>query len=259
MAIIPTSKSDPTKFSTDYRLVKIPVGAGQTSHPHQSLEYKDELFVADLGMDTVWRLGRDGPPGYWKIQGRIDQAAGSGPRHMATIDDVLFVLHEVDNTLTAQLIVDAANATSLPAMASVDIAPPTAPNGANFAAGEILIPPKSSKFPNQHIYVSNRNIGTTDPQGDAIAIYEFIRSAENKGEFKQTGLVYTQLDQIRGMMHGRLEDGGDEFIAAAANVVADGETVKGGTVILQRVEEGGNLKIVARNRDELTRTTFLWV
>ncbi|TFL03113.1 putative isomerase YbhE [Pterulicium gracile] len=253
-AIIPTSPDDPLQFSSDYRVVNVPVGAGQTSHPHHSLEYKDELLVADLGMNTVWRVARDGKPGYWKIHGRLDSHPGAGPRHVAVIDDILFTMHEHDNTLTARTI--GAPGEQSPILDTVTITPPTSPEGSVFAAAEILIPPKTDKFPTQHIYVSNRNIGVTDPKGDTIAIYSF--DAET-GKFTETAQVYTQLDQIRGMMFGQTENGGDEFIAASANVVAQGETIKGGTIILKRVDGGANLEIVARNKDELTRTSLVWL
>ena len=35
------------------------------------------------GADKVWRLVEDGAPGVFKVQGQIDQPAGSGPRHIA--------------------------------------------------------------------------------------------------------------------------------------------------------------------------------
>ena len=253
-AIIPTSPDDPLQFSSGYRVVKVPVKAGQTSHPHHSLEYKNELLVADLGMNTVWRVARDGKPGYWKIHGRLDSHPNAGPRHIAVIDDILFTMHEHDNTLTARTI--GAPGKQTPILDTVTITPPTSPEGSVFAAAEILIPPKTDKFPTQHIYVSNRNIGVTDPKGDTIAIYSFDIKT---GKFTETAQVYTELDQIRGMMYGQTENGGDEFIAASANVVAQGETVKGGTIILKRVDGGANLEIVARNKDELTRTSLVWL
>lgn len=64
--------------------------------------------------------------------------------------------------------------------------------------------------------------------------------------------VPTALQQIRSMSLGRVEDGGDEFIVAGA-------TTTGGVTVLQRVDGGRNLTIVARNEDLGNRTSFVFV
>lgn len=65
--------------------------------------------------------------------------------------------------------------------------------------------------------------------------------------------VFTGLDQIRGMMIGNVDDGGDAFIAAGANVGT------GGVAIFQRTDGGRNLTEVARSKDIPTRTSFVFV
>ena len=70
----PTSADDPTKFEQDaaYK-VELPTDEGVTNHPHQAYEYNDEVFIPDLGADTIWRLC--GRPGYRSLFG---DAEGDG-------------------------------------------------------------------------------------------------------------------------------------------------------------------------------------
>lgn len=149
-----------------------------------SLEFNGEVFVPDLGTDKIWRLANTGAPGNFEVRGQIDIDVGTGPRHIAILDNIIFTLHEKTSTLTAQRIPEGPNGTTLPLIANVSIVPPGQPAGATFAAAELLISTPSEKFPNPIIYTSNRNIGNeTDPRGDAIAIFEFIDPA---GAFNET-------------------------------------------------------------------------
>ena len=112
------------------------------------------------------------------------------------------------------------------------------------AGGEILLTEASPSFPEPFIYVSNRNLGTLDPRGDAIAIYAV------EPELKLVKHVFTGLNQIRGM---QLSGGEENEFLVAAGVQGDA-----GTVVLKRTQGGADLlqlaEISAQDRD-VTRTT----
>ncbi|KAK0444261.1 putative isomerase YbhE [Desarmillaria tabescens] len=241
--IIPTT-STPLDFDNTAGVVSFPIQSGGVSHPHMALEYGNEVLVPDLGGDTVWRLKENGSPGNWNISGSITQPAGSGPRHIAVEDGLLFTLHELASTLTVQRIPSLSTKTAA-LLANVSIIPPDPPANASFAAAELLIPKTSSKFPVQYIYASNRNVGQIDERGDAIAIFRYV-----KGKLELIRHVYTGLDQVRGM-----EFGGED----SEYLVASGVAGTGGVVVFRRVDEGRSLKEVARNTDIPTRTTFVWL
>ncbi len=54
------------------------------SHPHQVIVHteNEELLVADLGSDSVYRLQKTAN-GSYELRGHIGFAAGGGPRHLA--------------------------------------------------------------------------------------------------------------------------------------------------------------------------------
>ncbi|KAG6918098.1 hypothetical protein DXG01_016550 [Tephrocybe rancida] len=280
-SLVATNPSDPLHFVKDSPVVAFPVGDGP-SNPHMSLEFNGEVFVTDLGGDKIWRLVRDGAPGSFKVQGQINVDAGSGPRHIAILDNILFVLSEKVSTLTAMHIPQAPNGTALPLIANVSITPPTTFN-ATFAAAEILISTPTTQFPDPLIYVSNRNLGPEfDPKGDTIAIFEFKNATStatdrestsskrmlrrNRRDLQKAGLasnatapqlsllaqVPTGLKQIRSMSLGPVKGGGDEFLIAGANV-------GGGVVMFRRVDGGRNLTEVVRNEQVANRTSFVFV
>jgi len=176
-SFVATDPNDPLKFLTDSPVISFPVAEGAPSNPHMSLEVGDEILVPDLGGDKIWRIGRNGEPGNFKVQGQIDIDAGAGPRHIAVQDNILFTIHEKTSTLTAQAIPAGPNGTTNPLIANVSIIPDDALAGSVFAAAEILISTPTEKFPNPLIYVSNRNISpnVTDERGDTIAIFEFVK------------------------------------------------------------------------------------
>ncbi|KAG6873715.1 hypothetical protein C0995_012179 [Termitomyces sp. Mi166 len=236
-------------------------------------------LLSTMGGDKIWRLVRDGAPGNFKVQGQINVDAGSGPRHIAIHDNVLFIVSETVSTLTAMEIPPAPNGTASPLIANISTIPPNSLN-AKFAAAEILISTPTSQFPDPLIYVSNRNLGPEfDPRGDTIAIFEFKktstdtvtnRASANKKKMLrrpprdiQTSVtstsrlsliaqVPTGLKQIRSMSLGPVTSGGDEFLVAGANV-------DGGVAMFRRANGGRYLIEVARNEQIASRTSFVFV
>ncbi|KAJ7088704.1 Lactonase, 7-bladed beta-propeller-domain-containing protein [Mycena epipterygia] len=282
-SFVATVPGDPLHFERDSPVISFPIPAGAPSNPHMSLEVNDEVLVPDLGGDKIWRIVRNGAPGNFKVQGQIDVDKGTGPRHIAFHDNILFTVHETASTLTAQTIPAGPNGTALPLIANVTTFPADALPGSQFAAAEILISTPTDAFPNPLIYVSNRNISpnVTDPAGDTIAIFEFVNgtdctntttpasrrrmlhhpqrmrrqadsSSGSQGQLNLLAQIPTGLQQIRSMALGRVDDGGDEFIIAGANT-------EGGVAVFQRVDGGRNLTLVARNLDLGNRTSFVFV
>ncbi|KAG6886382.1 hypothetical protein C0992_004298 [Termitomyces sp. T32_za158] len=276
-AFIATDPGNPLRFLRPSPLVNFPVGNGP-SNPHMSLEHKGEVFVPDLGGDKIWRLVRDGVPGKFKIQGQINVDVGSGPRHIAIHDNILFIVSETVSTLTAMEIPPAPNGTALPLIANVSTIPSNSLN-AKFAAAEILISTPTSQFPDPLIYVSNRNLGPEfDPRGDTIAIFELKRTSINTAmdhpsvnskrmlrsprntqspatsasSLSLIAQVPTGLKQIRSMSLGPVTSGGDEFLIAGANM-------DGGVAVFRRVKQGRNLTEIARNEKIASRTSFVFV
>lgn len=244
------------------------VGQSGVSNPHQTVQYGDELLVPDLvrlsvasgskdmglihsglqGGDTIWRLTKT--CGHWSIKGEIQQKAGSGPRHATISGDLLFTLHEKDNTLTAQEI-PPLGITNVTSFISVEtIIPTDRPfKPADFAAGELLLPGVSpgSDFAKPFLYASNRFIGTTpDPRGDSIAIFSF----DCHGTLKLVNQAFTGLFNIRGMQFGGPDN---------RYLVASGVSQAGGVVVFERTEGGANLMEVARNTQIPNLATFVWL
>ncbi|KXN82927.1 hypothetical protein AN958_02010 [Leucoagaricus sp. SymC.cos] len=244
---VPTATSE-LRFQRDAPLITFPEKPNTISHPHMVLEHGDEVLVPDLGQDTIWRLVQNGRnPGSFVIQGSIPQPAGSGPRHIAIFEDRLFTLHETASTLTVQAVPAAPNGTS-PILSDVSTVPPGKhPEGAIFAASEILIPNPTRRFPKPYIYVSNRNTGTQlDPRGDTVAIFELLNKGTNNEKLQLVNQIFTGLQQIRGM-------DAEEFLIAA------GVAGNAGTIMLRRTEAGRNMELIARNLDVPTRSTFVWL
>jgi 6-phosphogluconolactonase (cycloisomerase 2 family) len=251
--IVPMAAGNPQTLDASAPLISLPQPAAPAvSHPHEAVEYNGELFVPDLGGDKIWRLKRQSA-GHYNIQGQINQPAGSGPRHMAFNNNRLFTLHELTSTLTVQKIPTAPNGTDAGIIASASIIPPNPPSGAAFAGGEIFIPPATPAFPNQYIYVSNRNTGNQDPRGDSIAIFEHVNKDTPQEGLQLINQVYTGIDQPRGMTLGPAHDGGDQYVAVG------GVAGNGGVIIFQRTNGGRNLTVVAKNTDVPTRTSFVWL
>ena len=169
------------------------------------------------------------------------------------LDHRLFTLHELSSTLSVQRIPEAPNGASS-IIASVSITPPDPPQGAIFAAAELLIPTPTEKFCTPYIYVSNRNTGTQDSRGDSIAIFEHVYQGTPFEGLKLVNQVFTGLDQIRGMEIGPADErGGEEYLVAA------GFAGTAGVLVFKRTEGGRNLELVAKNLEIPTRTSFVWL
>ncbi|KAF9269076.1 putative isomerase YbhE [Marasmius fiardii PR-910] len=235
-----------------------PAPEGGLSHPHMVFEHgPDEILVPDKGSDTVWRLRKSKNDEMWKLSGNIVQPLGSGPRHIAVHGDRLFTLHELASTLTLQTFPKLAFNSSTPFIANLSTIPDNPPPGSEWAAAEILMPRATKLFPKTYIYVSNRNIATDpsalDPRGDTIAIFEHVGKGTKNEGLRLVKQVFTGLNQIRGMLIGLEENGSERYLAAA------GVAGSGGTVVLERIDGGADLKVVARNTEISQRSTFLWL
>jgi len=199
-----------------------------SSHPHEVVEVGNELFVPDLGADKIWRISKDD----WQTRGFIQQPLGSGPRHIAVKNDTVFTVHELDNTITSQ-IVPPINSTTAPVSASLSVLPPDIPQGSTNGAAELILSSVTPVFSQQFLYASNRNVSpnTTllDPRGDTIAIF-------SPKPLQLVKHVYTGLQQIRGMAIGGVNE---EYIIAAG-------MVGGGVAIFERVDGGRDLKLLSR-------------
>ncbi|KAI0826618.1 putative isomerase YbhE [Trametes gibbosa] len=265
--VVPTEK-DPLEFTEGAPLISFDA---PVSHPHMALEVGSEVFVPDLGADTIWRLAPTGPPGAFKVTGQIAQPAGSGPRHIVVRGDQLYTVHELSSTLTQQTIPPASSAgagsgsgSGAALTANLSVIPPGLPAGASMAAGEILLAEASSssssssstssnttsaRAPQAFIYVSNRNVGVPDPRGDAIAIFAL------EPALTLVKHVFTGLDQIRGMeLSGGGGNGGDAEFLVAAGVAGDA-----GVVVFRRTNGGADLELVATNKEVPTRSSFVWL
>ena len=163
--------------------------------------------------------------------------------------DQLYTIHEDDSTLTQQTIPTDTSVRAVPATANVSIVPPDVPAGAAMFAAELLLAEASdapgSNFTQPFLYASNRNLGTQDPRGDAIAIYAV------EPELTFVKHVFTGLDQIRGM---ELSGGSENEFLVAAGVAGSA-----GTIVLRRTQGGADLEIVVTNTDIPTRTSFVWL
>ena len=236
------------------QFISFPKASNQISHPHQIYEHNNQLFIPDLGLDTVWRLVPNdvaGSTDFYKLSGGIPQTKGSGPRHMEIYQDRIFLLHELSARLTLQKI-PPLGSTSAEILADVSIVPSDGPSNPQWAAAEVLIPPPTAQFPTPYIYVSNRNKGRNrDPRGDTIAIFEHINKDTAQEGLRLVKQIYTGCDLVRGMAFG--PKGSDEFLIAGSS-----EGSKG-TAVFQRIDGGRDLKLLARETSVGTRTSYLWL
>jgi len=202
-----------------------PNAARQTGpHPHEVVQNgENELLVPDLGSDKVWRLAR-APGNSWTVAGSVDNAPGSGPRHIALHDGSIYTLHELDNSLTQQTLPPLGPRCGSPKLiANVSVLPDGA-NPPDYGAAELI-------FSSGLLYASNRNVGPTpDPNGDTIAI---VSTEPKLSVIKQ---VSTGLNQLRGVSLGGDQD---QYIIAAG-------LVGGGVAIFEKVDDGKDLKLVTR-------------
>ncbi|KAG8770619.1 hypothetical protein FRC12_004160 [Ceratobasidium sp. 428] len=187
------------------------------SNPHQVVEIGDEILIPDLGADKVWRLkqepstGQDPVPN-WKVRGFVQQPAGSGPRHIAVHEGILYTLHEKASTLSSQTLPPLDSGAEPKTISTFSVLPPGA-NQSAFAAAELVLDEKRKL-----LYASNRDLSPSpDPRGDAIAIFSF----DCDGNLEPTNQVFTGLNRIRAMAHG----GPDNVYIAAAGQAGGGLAV----------------------------------
>lgn len=135
----------------------------QGPHPHSSIFSPDGRFVivADLGIDRLL-VHRVTGPGELVHETGLAMIPGSGPRHMAFHPDGLhlFVVGELDNTLTVHRFDVATGGIQPLASASTLPEAPDATAGGNTAA-DVHVAPDG-----HHVYVSNRG-------HDTIALFAF--------------------------------------------------------------------------------------
>jgi len=212
------------------------------SHPHETVEVGDQLFVADLGSEKIWRMNRTSA-GTWNITSHITQPTGSGPRHLSVLDGIVYVVHEVAVTLTSQTIPDN-DETSSPFI-SMSLTTPPSVNIADYTAAEIQIPAPMNELSKTYVYVSNRQInGTEDPSGDPIAIF----SLEQDGSFELVKHVHTGVNNLRGFI---LDPSGRYLVL--------GGNVSGGVKVFERIDGGADLVLVAASDEVPTASTFVWL
>ncbi|KAG9011827.1 hypothetical protein FRB94_007553 [Tulasnella sp. JGI-2019a] len=239
--------TDESVFPTSYSSLLTLQGSGPNTarqaspHPHEVLEYVtgQQLLVPDLGSDKVWRLIK-GTSGTWQVGGFVQQALGSGPRHIAVADGFLYTVHELSNTLTQQTLPPLASAVLPTTIATVSVVPEGADNS-TLAAAELLLSPLNAEFPTQYLYATNRF--DPNPLGDSIAIFSL-------NPLKLVKQVYTGLNQIRGAALGGANG---EYIVA-------GGLVGGGVSVFQRINGGADLVKLANinTPDVYNSSSFLF-
>jgi len=178
-AFFTTLEADQLHFS-EPQLLQFDVSA---SNAHQVVASGDQVFVADLAADRVWRLNQDSSSN-WSVGDFITQPSGSGPRHLVVDDGSLYTLHEKANTLTQQTI--SSNNARPDAVASDSIIPSDTPSGSTMLGGELLF----AQNPTPLLYASNRD--DPSPGADAIAIFEVE-------PLRKVAEVRTGLKHLRGV------------------------------------------------------------
>ncbi|KAI0629551.1 putative isomerase YbhE [Trametes polyzona] len=251
---VPLSAEHPHALGTPSSVIQFN-GSGpnkdrqEASHPHQVIQHptRDEVLVPDLGADKTRRLVKEAD-GKWVEKDAVTYKAGSGPRHVAFHDDVLYTVLELTSEVSAHRFPPLPSQPTLldtvPTMRNV----PIGPASAGMLAAEILIPPPNASFPQPYIYVSNRN--DPSPDGDTIAIFAPVPAGAS-GDDAKIGVVAevrSHLRHLRGM----------EFGGPDARWLVAGGVHGGGVRIFERVEGGKSLKEIAAI--ELTAPTgFLWL
>ncbi|GJJ14129.1 hypothetical protein Clacol_008386 [Clathrus columnatus] len=212
------------------------------SHPHEALEVGDQLFVADLGADKIWRLNKTLSQ-TWEISSFIQQVNGTGPRHMALKNDILFVVDETASLLTSQRIPP--DGVTSPQFIEQLLTTPAGVNSTNYKAAEIQIPPPIDGSSQMFIFVSNRQIaGVEDVRGDPIAVF----LAHDDGSFQLINEVFTGLNNLRGFIF----DPSGRYLVAGGNIA-------GGIKIYERVGDGSKLVEVAATTQVPTASSFVWL
>jgi len=214
----------------------------QHSHPHQVVVHEEyqELLVPDLGSDNVHRLKRI-DDGSWQLIGQVEFEPGGGPRHVAFHDGYLFTILELTNKVVRHRFPPLPALPTLIKSTHTMLNPPSA--STDQLASEILIPPPNASFPIPYLYLSNRN----DPshEGDIISIF----SVRNTDSLDLIAEIRTGLKHLRGMVFGGPDD--KYLIAGGAN--------GGGIKMLERIDGGKSLRVIATNDSVEAPTSFLWL
>ncbi|KAJ8074488.1 hypothetical protein PM082_015389 [Marasmius tenuissimus] len=239
---VPTLNQAPFIDSAHSQFLRL-VGSGPhptrqtSSHPHQVLlnGADGDVFIPDLGADKTWLLTKNEQGSYQLSERVFSSLPGSGPRHASFHGNFIYVLHELNDTLSSFDIrqKNPAASHSLPStiLFSEAVKTPDA-----VTAGEILIPTPNSSFPVPYIYVSNRYDSRPDG-GDTIGIFHIMDP--DAGKFEYVGEVETQFKQLRGM----------EFVGEDGRWLVAGGVFEGGVKIFERIDGGKSLKLVAETSD----------
>ncbi|CDO76735.1 hypothetical protein BN946_scf184813.g5 [Trametes cinnabarina] len=252
-AVVPLSVEPPYLLAGSTAIIQFS-GTGpnkerqEASHLHQVIKHpqRDEVLVPDLGADKTRRLVREAN-GQWVEKGVVSYKAGSGPRHVAFYEDVLYTLLELTSEITAHRLPPLPSEPKLLDTISTMANPPPPPDSAYMLAAEILIPPPNGSYPKPYIYVSNRN--DPSPEGDIITIFSTVGSDEaGKEKIGRAAEVRSGLKHLRGM----------EFGGPDARWLVAGGAHGGGVKMFERVDGGKGLKEVAQV-DIQAPTGFLWL
>ncbi|KAI8971011.1 putative isomerase YbhE [Trametes punicea] len=250
-AVIPLSAEPPHLVADKTSVIQFS-GSGpdkerqEASHLHQVIKHpaRDEVLVPDLGSDKTRRLVREAD-GKWVEKGVVNYKAGSGPRHVAFHEGVLYTLLELTSEVAAHRLPPLpAEPTLLDTISTMAHFPP--PDSAYMLASEILLPTPNATYPSPYIYVSNRN--DPSPEGDVISIFSTVDESVEKGTIGRVAEVRSGLQHLRGMEFGGPD--GRWLIAGGVN--------GGGVKIFERVDGGKGLKEVAKIELEAP-TGFLWL
>ncbi|EJU01222.1 hypothetical protein DACRYDRAFT_22957 [Dacryopinax primogenitus] len=212
----------------------------ESSHPHQVYQRSSsEILIPDLGADKIWRLAPSAS-GEWEIKGEVACASGAGPRHVQLVASDLYVLNELNNTLSHYTLPGGLGTTASVRTTQPCTLLPTPPGA---GAAELLLHPAG-----KYLYATNRDSG--DAKGDTIAIFKLEASVLALGakEPKWVKEVHTGLEHIRGAVIKELD--GKVWLIAAG--------VKGGGIKVFEVVGGENLVEVAHAAIEKV-TGFAWL
>jgi len=254
----------------------------EASHPHQVLVLPaphDEVLVPDLGSDKVWRLAKS--DGEWTVVGYLSFPRGSGPRHAAFVDGVLYTVLELSNELAAHTFPPLpAEPTHIGTLSTLQGAPThstaasihpgsvvyadqapaeqrlpepipavePAPTPANDQGGdpqlaaEILVPPPlDGDATRRFIYVSNRNEPTA--LGDSISVFSAAPA------FSLVRRIATGTKHLRGLA----------FSPAKAEYLAIAGQVAGGVKVYRRQTGGFLEEVEGATLDLADKSSIAWL
>ncbi|KAI0268656.1 3-carboxy-cis,cis-mucoante lactonizing enzyme [Gloeopeniophorella convolvens] len=210
------------------------------SHPHHlvTIPGRTELLIPDLGADRTWRVVQQSSGGL-TVQGEVEYAPGSGPRHVVFHEDILYTLNELTSTLTAHRLPPLPAPPKLLSTASTLQNPPKS-LGERLAAELLLAPPLDGST-TLHLYASNRN--DPGPGGDTLAIF----SLDDPETPRLVEEVHTGVKHLRGFA----------IFGEGSRFVILGGAQGGGVKVCERTNGGRSLKEIAALADVGAPTSFL--